>query len=150
MKSKMVSLLLIAVCLMNSYCLADDFLVSFLTGHYVIIGQKPDSALTYHGTLSLELNKDNLTIVRNIDNTIVKGTATIDSVTADQISVLRIQFNENNKDYEGTFLISSDLDNYGRLTGYIYLKDNSTQNVGLEAWFADYGQLSRKSHENQN
>ena len=150
MKSKMVSLLLIAVCLMNSYCLADDFLVSFLTGNYVIIGQKPDSDLTYHGTLFLELNNDNLTIVRNIDNTIVKGTATIDSVTADQISVLRIQFNENNKDYEGTFLISSDLDNYGRLTGYIYLQDNSTQNVGLEAWFADYGQLSKKSHSNRN
>ncbi len=146
MKSKMVSLLLIAICLINSYCLADDFIVSFLIGNYAIIGQKPDSDITYSGTLSLELNKDKIIIVRNIDSTIVKATATIDSVTADQIPVLRIRFNENNKDYEGTFLISSDLDNYGRLTGYIYLKDNSTQRAGLEAWFADFGQLSKKSY----
>ena len=146
MKIKPYSLLVIAACLMYSYCQGSDFLTSFLNGQYVIIGKKADSDSTYYGTLSVKSDKDKIIIIRNIDNIIINGSAKIDSVTADQIPVLRIWFNENNLDYEGTFLISSDLDNYGRLTGYIYLKDHSTQNVGLEAWFADFGQLSKKSH----
>ncbi len=62
----------------------------------------------------------------------------IDVVTADKIKVLRVTFTENKKEYEATYLIDSDLDNYGRLTGYIYLKAGGTKSPGLEALFSDH------------
>jgi len=45
---------------------------------------------------------------------------------------------EENKSYEATYLIDSDLDNYGRLTGYLYIKGTETKKPGLEALFIDH------------
>lgn len=140
MKIKIIIILVIGG-IMFSNSIADEFLNSFLIGKYVIIGRKPNSDQVYQGSLSVKQEADSLLITRIIENRIVRGTAAIEHATADEISVLRIRFVENDLQYEGTFLISSDLDNYPRLTGYIYLRDSSTKRVGLEAWFADSGQL---------
>ena len=140
MKIKIIILLVIGGAVIST-TVADEFVTSFLIGKYVVIGRKPDSDQVYQGTLSIQLKADSLIVTRIIENSIVQGTAAIEQATADRIPVLRIRFIENNRQYEGTFLISSDLDNYPRLTGYIYLKNNTTKKVGLEAWFADFGQL---------
>jgi hypothetical protein len=54
----------------------------------------------------------------------------------DAPAVLRIRFNDNGKEFEGTFLWRGDLDNYPRLTGFIYRGGSvQTKSAGLEAWF---------------
>jgi hypothetical protein len=67
----------------------------------------------------------------------MKGEAKIDRADppADHPAVLRIRFRENGREFEGTFLWRSDLDNYPRLSGFISER-GKTNSVGLEAWFA--------------
>ena len=57
--------------------------------------------------------------------------------TADKIKVLRVEFVHKGRKYGGTYLIGSDLDNYARLTGYLYLKKGKTTKPGLEALFIE-------------
>ncbi len=52
------------------------------------------------------------------------------------IPVFRIYFVEDGTDMEGTFLWRSDLDNDGRISGYIYPKGYTGKKPGLEALFA--------------
>jgi hypothetical protein len=68
----------------------------------------------------------------------VKGIGKIETVTSDKIKVLRVRFRSEEKDYEATYLIGSDLDNYGRLTGHVYFKDGETRTPGLEALFIEH------------
>jgi hypothetical protein len=46
---------------------------------------------------------------------------------------LRIRFIDENKSYELTYIIDSDLDNYARSTGFLYLKEGGSKEPGLEA-----------------
>jgi hypothetical protein len=64
-----------------------------------------------------------------------RGTGSIDLATADRIKVLRVRYQGG---LEGNYLFGSDLDNYARITGYIYrVGQRTTRNPGLEALFAD-------------
>lgn len=72
-----------------------------------------------------------------IGNRAVKGTGKIETVTPDKIKVIRILFESEGKDCEATYLIGSDLDNYGRLTGYVYFKGGEAKTPGLEALFIE-------------
>ena len=112
-----------------------DFLYNFLEGSYELIGRFPDSNMTYTGKVVLKKSGDYLEVIRTIKNKVIKGTGKIETATADKIKVLRIRFIDENKNYEGTYLIHSDLDNYARLTGYLYLKEGGTKEPGLEALF---------------
>jgi hypothetical protein len=67
----------------------------------------------------------------------IEGTGQVETATADRIRVLRVRFIENGESYEAAYLVGGDLDNYGRLTGYVYLKNGKTKKPGLEAWFSD-------------
>jgi hypothetical protein len=116
----------------------DDFLYEFLEGSYHLIGRLPDSNKTYSGRVVLKKMGDKLEVVRMIEGKEIKGIGKIETATADKIKVLRIRFREENKSYEATYLIDSDLDNYGRLTGYLYIKGKETKKPGLEALFLDY------------
>ncbi len=112
-----------------------DFLYNFLEGSYELIGRFPDSNMTYTGKVVLKKSGDYLEVIRTIKDKVIKGTGKIETATADKIKVLRIRFIDENKSYEGTYLIDSDLDNYARLTGYLYLKEGGTKEPGLEALF---------------
>ena len=115
-----------------------EFYYGFLDGSYEVIGRYPDSHQTYTGKIIFNKSGESLEIIRKINNKTVKGIGKIETASADKINVLRVRFTENSKEYEATYLITTDLDNYGRLSGYIYLKDGGTTAPGLEALFSDH------------
>ncbi len=113
-----------------------DFLYDFLQGSYYVLGKSPDSDRIYSGTIIVKRTGNGLEVRRKIGNREIKGHGKIETATADKRKVLRIRFVEGKKSYEATYIIGSDLDNYARLTGYVYLKEGKTKTPGLEALFA--------------
>ena len=128
----------------NAPVLAQPDLYGFLNGSYVVIGKRPDSTETYSGQINLEEGDGQLQVVRIVNDRITRGIGKIEKAAGGDATVLRIRFDRDGKSYEGTYLVEGDLDNYARLTGYVYLVDGSTRSVGLEALFADHGQLVRE------
>jgi len=115
-----------------------DFLYGFLQGHYSLVGKFPDSNRTYAGKVILRKSGQGLEVIRKIKGKEVRGTGKIETATADRVKVLRVRFVDAGKNYEATYLIHSDLDNYARLTGYLYLKKGGSRKPGLEALFIDH------------
>jgi hypothetical protein len=111
----------------------------YFAGEYAIIGRAPDSSHTYSGTIKIEeKSPGQFSIVRKIDGRTTTGVAFFDQADppAEHPAVLRVRFTDRGKEFEGTFLWRSDLDNYPRLTGFIYRRGNvQTKSAGLEAWF---------------
>ncbi len=114
-----------------------EFLVGFLKGDYMVIGKKPDSDATYHGLVSLRPRQLEFDVTRVIADKTEHGTAWFETTgNPDHIPVLRMRFNQDGKSYEATYMWKSDLDNYGRITGYVFLPtQGATKSPGLEALF---------------
>ena len=114
-----------------------EFLVRYLKGDYVLIGKKPDSDTTYHGRVTLRPRDLEFDVTRVINGKTEHGTAWFDTTgKPDEIPVLRMRFTLEGKPYMGTYMWRGDLDNYGRLTGYVYLPaQGETKVPGLEALF---------------
>jgi len=117
--------------------LGDEPLYDFVCGSYQVIGRLLDSDQLYSGKVEFKLSGNQLEVVRLIGKHRVKGIGRIETATPDKIKVLRVHFRSKDKDYEATYLIGSDLDNHGRLTGYVYLKGGGTKAPGLEALFIE-------------
>ncbi|MDR3553269.1 MAG: hypothetical protein P4L55_00805 [Syntrophobacteraceae bacterium] len=115
-----------------------DPLYDFLEGHYEIIGRWPDSNRTFTGKIVLRKSHDHLKVIRMIGGRKIEGSGTIETATMGEAKVLRIIFVQKDRTYEGTYVIGSDLDNYGRLSGHVYLKNGGTKRPGLEAFFVDH------------
>jgi hypothetical protein len=113
---------------------------NYFAGEYAIVGRAPDSSHTYSGTIKIEeKSSGQFSIARKIDGRTTIGVAFFDPAgpPAEHPVVLRIRFTDHGKEFEGTFLWRSDLDNYPRLTGFIYQRGGAkTKSAGLEAWFA--------------
>jgi len=122
----------------------DEPLYDFLCGTYRVIGRLPDSDQLYSGKVELKLSGDHLQVVRVLGDERVRGTGRIESVTPDKVKILRVRFRSKNKEYEATYLIGSDLDNYGRLTGTVYIKGGGTRTPGLEALFIENPEGGRR------
>jgi hypothetical protein len=116
---------------------SDEPLYDFLCGSYQVIGRLPDSNQLYSGKVEFKLSGNQLEVVRLIGGHRVRGIGKIETATPDKIKVLRVHFRSKDKDYEATYLIGSDLDNYGRLTGHVYFKEGETKTPGLEALFIE-------------
>ncbi|MBD3224516.1 MAG: hypothetical protein GF313_07290 [Caldithrix sp.] len=136
-----IGLLLIANSTLSGQNLNDDFLYGFLQGRYQLIGKKVTSDSTYYGQMEMVMENGHLKIIRTINSKAVKGTGQIAYATADSIAVLRCQFREDDQTYEATYQIDTDLDNYARLSGYVYVKNKPTPQPGLEAVFFDKSQF---------
>lgn len=115
-----------------------SFLYDFLKGTYELIGRYPDSGKTYTGQIEFKISDNGLAVFRTVEGIETEGTGKIETATADSIKVLRVRFNEKGSDYEVTYLINSDLDNYARLTGYFYLRNGNTRKPGIEALFSGH------------
>ena len=81
-----------------------------------------------------------LEVTRRVAGKQIVGVGALEFATADKRNVLRVRFADSGQHYEATYIICSDLDNYARLTGYVYSKGGNTKIPGLEAWFSDHGQ----------
>ena len=112
-------------------------LIGFLQGTYRLVGQWPDSDETYQGVVVMKSQGDRLAIQRTINGQMVQAVGRISKATADEIKVVTVTFSHRNRDYEATYLIHADLDNYARLTGYLYQASGKTVKPGLEALFID-------------
>jgi len=114
-----------------------DFLLGFLQGTYEVVGRWPDSGETYTGRIVVESEGDHLRVLRKVGGEEIEAVGRIETALGGEIKVLRIEFARGEHEYEGTFLIDSDLDNYARLTGHVYLEGGGTEKPGLEAWFIE-------------
>ena len=148
MKKTYVIFVLIFLCRAIIFSQESDneisFLYDFLKGTYELIGRYPDSNETYTGRVEFKKSDDGLKVVRFVDGAETEGTGKIETATADSIKVFRVRFNEKGSDYEITYLISSDLDNYARLTGYFYLRTGDTRKPGIEALFSGHMRYEKK------
>jgi hypothetical protein len=116
---------------------AADAMSAFVQGRYHLIGKAMDSDRTYHGTVVLAYDGDGLTVRRDIGGKTVLGVAAVEVSGEDATPVLRIRFTDSDEPYEETCMVSGDLDNYARITCYLYRPGLSTDAPGLEAMFID-------------
>ncbi len=120
-----------------------EFLYGFLAGSYEVVGRWPDSSETYTGRMEIENRGDHLRGTRTINGKKSEFTGNLVDSLVEGKKILHVRFKKSGHTYEAAYLIHSDLDNYGRLTGLVYLVDGSTKAAGLEALFCDHGQLRR-------
>jgi len=136
-------LFIVLVCFAQT-ALADDvknheFLYGYLSGTYLLVGQEPDSGKTYSGRVIFKKQGDHLKVTRIIQGEKITGVGTIEhALGPDKANVLRVRFTRNKKKFEITYLWRSDLDNYARLSGYVYQPGRHTAAPGLEALFIDH------------
>ena len=115
-----------------------DEVAQFLSGDYALIGKAPDSEKIYKGRITISYSGHNQFVVtRRIEGrtTTAKGFFDVASPPADKPPVFRIQFRQGGQELEATYLWGGDLNNYARLTGYVYLRQRGTKSPGLEALF---------------
>jgi hypothetical protein len=112
----------------------EDFLRSYMTGEYDLIGRKADSTVTYTGRVTLRDEGGVLQVTRNIEGRTDNCAGRFDTVAGtDRIPVLRMHFRFDGKEYDAIYRWQSDPDNYSRFTGYLYV--SGTKSPGLEAFF---------------
>lgn len=113
----------------------------FMDGAYVVIGRLPDSKQTYQGTINITTSKQVLSLTRVINGQKVVALGKFET-TSENTRVLKVNFESKGKKFEESCLVNTDLDNYARVTCYVFEK--TTKKVGLETWFSDHGQLEQK------
>lgn len=119
-----------------------ESLCQFLSGDYTVIGKDLNGEKTYRGKMKLTAKDDHLTVLRIIRGKKIQGIAKIEKALGpDAGKVLRVRFHHEGKDYEATYLWHSDLDNYPRLSGYVYEKGKTTSDPGLEALFIEHNKM---------
>ncbi len=137
--SKNMNRILAIACFVLPFSAAAEmsFLEEAQIGRYILIGKAIDSDVTYHGKVEISAEDGKLVVIREIDGRSVSGSAAIEPALNGDTRVLRIRFSENGRKYEETCLFGSDLDNYSRISCYLYEPDVPTDTPGLEALFFD-------------
>lgn len=116
----------------------EDLFHSYLAGNYLLIGKAPDSEKTFHGEVTIKENgSGELEVTRSVGGTRTRGGAWVGRTVLSEALVLRMNFSDADIAYEATCLWRSDLDNYARISCYIYRQDGTTVQPGLEALFHD-------------
>lgn len=133
---------LLVICSFLSFMVAaeDDFPGQFISGNYILVGQGIDTEETYSGKVSIYLEGKDLKVKRVIRGRVVYGVAQFEPVLNGDSKALRIRFLDKNIHYEETCLWSSDLDNYARISCYLYISDANISKPGLEVLFIDHSQ----------
>jgi hypothetical protein len=118
--------------------LAEMMPSSFVVGKYLAFGEELDSDKTYKGTVIFFEENGQLKVKREINNKVVLGIASFESALGGDASVLRVRYSKNGKNVEQTCLVGGDLDNYARITCYVYEPEVRTNDPGMEALFIDH------------
>lgn len=131
------SIITLLILLSSSTYAEMSFMEEVLIGRYILIGKAVDSDETYLGRVEIAADDDRLVVVREIDGRKVRGSAVVESALNGDAEVLRIRFFERGKQFEESCLFRGDLDNYSRISCYLYQPAVPTSNPGLEAMFHD-------------
>lgn len=115
-----------------------DFLEQFVQGSYVVIGKNPESDETYHGHITIVLANQGLEASRSVAGQTRVAQARVESAIGGEAEVLRLRFEDEEEPVEQTCLVSSDLDNYARVTCHVYNPNVRTSRPGYEAWFSEH------------
>ena len=104
-----------------------ESLYRYLAGHYIAIGKELNSDQTYYGKVTLFYEEGCLIVTRYIQGKVLKGEGRIEhGLGPNETNVLRVKFVQAGQEYEITYLWRSDLDNYARLSGYLYQPGKSS------------------------
>ncbi|TFH64086.1 MAG: hypothetical protein E4G90_08810 [Gemmatimonadales bacterium] len=141
---RVTRVLLVALVCLAPTARADDVknhevLYGYLAGTYLAVGKELDSDNTYSGKVVFSSQEDRLIVTRNIHGETIQGIGTIEhALGPDQAHVLRVRFTRHGQEFEITYLWRHDLDNYARLSGYVYRPGEKTAAPGLETLFIDH------------
>jgi len=113
----------------------NDFFANFIVGKYQIIGKSLDSKHAYFGIFEIKKENGELIFIKEIDGKSIHGKAHVKKTMSESTKVLRLSYHYLKQVVEETCLVSSDLDNYPRITCHLYEKDVATTSPGLEAMF---------------
>jgi len=131
---------MLVLSLITSVCHAGEEWESdypLIAGEYEVIGKRMETGKLFSGSITIKEEKPNVfVVVRVIDGKKITGSGNIELSGSEKTPIFRMRFVENGTAFEGTFLWQSDLDNYGRISGYVYTKDYQGKTPGLESLFA--------------
>jgi hypothetical protein len=109
---------------------------SLMTGRFVFVGRNPDNGSTYSGSAIISRLENGFALQRTIGPDTIEARGTIEVPNPPgEGTVLRFRWNDGNRKLM-TCLISSDLDNYPRLTCYWLIEGKEHFAPGLEAYFS--------------
>jgi len=108
----------------------------FIAGDYEVIGRACASDVTYCGYILIREEGGKFIVTRRLAGKEVVGRGSVEFVTPDKIPVFRIRFKEDGVEYIGTYSLNTDLDNDGRLSGYVTPLGYSGPRPGKEVMFA--------------
>ena len=111
--------------------------LNFLGGSYIIIGKHYKSKQAYQGTATISSTGKSLKITKHINKQTIIGTGNIERAIFADVDVLRMRWLEDKQKLESTCLFQGDLDNYARISCYVYPLKKDISKPGLEAWFID-------------
>ncbi|MDX1296486.1 MAG: hypothetical protein R3302_09460 [Sulfurimonadaceae bacterium] len=138
---RLIAAFMIALLLTSLY--ADEHeseaLLGFFAGKYRFIGVEPGSNRAYCGVAEFAVAEGQLNMTRTVRGKSVEATAMLEQSEMTGNTLLRIRFHDEGVDYEESCLYQSDLDNYARISCYLYEQGKATPMPGLEAYFIDLG-----------
>lgn len=110
---------------------------TYFPGTYAVIGRLPKSGRPYTGKIVLVANGKEFKVTRTIGGQTTEGRAFVD---VDPVGrhIFVMEFTQDGRRYEGTFLFMNNFDNYPRLAGRVNKPGHSrdwSEADGLEALF---------------
>ena len=138
MKSPFCLLIFVAISVVCSAANEWESDYPLIGGRYEVVGRSCESGELFAGTITIdEPRPGRFVVTRIIDGKKIIGSGRVEFATPDKIPVFRVRFVENGKEFEGTFQWRGDLDNDGRISGYVYCKGYEGKKPGLETLFAE-------------
>jgi hypothetical protein len=111
---------------------------SLVPGRYVLIGREPDGGATYTGEATIKARGRNAyQLRRTVAGKTVEADGKVEVPSPGEGQVLRFRWREGGRAKVATCLVSSDLDNYGRLSCLWVTEGQEHKTPGLEAYFSN-------------
>jgi hypothetical protein len=110
-----------------------DFL-NFLAGDYIIVGREPDGGAAYNGQAAIDVRNDGVVMHGRRGGVEIIATGRLDAASPGEGRVLRFHSGKPAAT-DMTCLVSTDLDNYARLTCLWWRIGTQPKQPGLEAMF---------------
>ncbi len=119
---------------------AETTIEDFFIGKYLLVGKGVESSNAYTGNVEFYRHKGSLKFKRIVNNISTIGDAAVEDALMGEAKVLRLNYEVKGEKFEQTCLWQSDLDNYARISCYLYNPGIATKNPGLEVLFHDHAQ----------